>query len=119
MLLPAIAEHKQRAAFRIFAEALLGGGPQPIEAGAQITRRRGHENFEMRLEAQHGVAWERTWSSWAASSICPASVIRTRADEPNSITSPARAGGGDSSTCTKSGAGLVEAWRCRQLQKVV
>ena len=107
MLLPAIAEDKQRAALRIFAQAFLGRGPQPVEAGAQIARRRGHEYFQVRLETQHGIGVLRAWSRRAARASWSASVIRTRACGPSSSTSSTGVSEDDNSTCTKPGADLA------------
>ena len=87
--MPAVAKDEQRSALGIFAQAFLRRRPEAIEAGAQIVRRGGDKHFEMRLEAQHGVEGRRAWSKRAASSIWPASVIRTRACVPSSSTSSA------------------------------
>ena len=106
-IVPSVAENEERAAFGIFAQPLLRGHPQAVEVGAQITRGRGHEHFEVSVKTQHEIGALRAWSSWAARAIWLASARRIRTELPHSTTKPERVVGDGSSTCTKSGDALT------------
>lgn len=47
---PPVAEDKESAGFGVFAQLLLGGGPQAVETESQIARRGGHEHLELRVK---------------------------------------------------------------------
>jgi hypothetical protein len=62
-------EDQERAALGIFAQAFLRGGPQAIEAGAQVARGGGDKDLEVRVKAQHETRALQRWINGAASSI--------------------------------------------------
>lgn len=75
-VVPPVAEDKERAALGILPQAFLRGGPQTVEVGTQVAGRRGHEHFQMRLEAQHGGGAAKACRRRAAKAIELASVRR-------------------------------------------
>ena len=80
-----IAKDKQRPAFGIFAQPLLGRRPQPVEVHPQIARRGRQEHLELRVKTQHGRPSWRICSSRAASGNWAGEIRRNRA-APISIT---------------------------------
>src|SRR6202789_4504951 len=99
---PAIAEHKQRAALEVLPQVLGHQGMQPVEPFAHVTGAHAHEHLQAAREAQHGLDSSRT--TIAAKAACFSSATSSRTPPGNSNTSkvPLAAAGGDSTTASNS-----------------
>ena len=88
--MPPIAEDKQSARARVFAQTFRHQRVQAIETLAHVARLDGHEHLEAAGKAQHGFSRARTRA--AASGIWLASLISNLAPPGRCTTSNSAAG---------------------------
>ena len=99
---PAIAEHKQRAALEVFPQVLGHHGMQPVEALAHVAGFHRHKHFQAARKTQHD--WVNARTTSAAKAACFSSATSTRTPPGNCNTSkvPLADAGGDSTTASNS-----------------